>query len=102
MTHAMAAAVDHRHAQARAHLAQYVCDAELTLTSYDGHRDTVISSIAVALLEDYGSDLHGLAYVAAEAIAQLVPPITEETTAEPEPPALDGIRLASDYPGFGG
>lgn len=60
-------------ARARYQVYEHASDMEMWLTTHD--RDQVVIANAVQLLQDYTSDPLMLAYIAAEAIAQLVPPV---------------------------
>lgn len=73
MTHAMAARTGQALAHARHQVAEHASDMEMWLTTHD--RDQVVIANALQLTEDYASDPLQLAYIAAEAIAQTVPPV---------------------------
>ncbi len=68
---------------------RYAVDVELMLTLHD--RDRVIAAVAVQLVEDYAGDPLKLATLAAEAIAQLVPPL------EAMPSMLTADHLIEGY-----
>lgn len=71
------------------HVDEYVCDVELMLTLHD--RAAVVAALAVQLVEDYAGEPVQLAYVAAEAIAQLTPPL------EAMPSMLTADHLIEGY-----
>lgn len=94
MTHALSAAVDERLTRARSEVAHRVDEAALAL-AFPVPREVAVAASAVGLLDRYGIDFNGLAYVAAEALTQLA----EARPVEPVmPPAASEIRNAAEFP----
>lgn len=103
MTHALSAAVDQALARARTGVDVAVDYAtERVPAGYE--RGQRVASIAVDLLAEGYACCFTSALVAAEAIERLVERTPTVDAAAPIPfvPALDEIRRADDYPGFGG
>lgn len=83
-------------AVARHHIGEDTASIDLHLGSTA--RGSVVAAHAVQLLADYGSNPTMLAWIAAEAMTQLIEERLAARAAEPVmPPAADEIRLASDF-----
>jgi hypothetical protein len=100
MTHAMSAAVDQALAAARND-----ADDILAVASElpDVDRARRVAAVAVDLLDSHGIDYTRLAYTAAELAVRTVEHATPADPAAPIDLVPDtGVRLAFDYPGYGG
>lgn len=104
MTHALPAAVDQTLARARDNADDAAPFAAELVAAYPDRRAYVVNAVAIDLLGERGCCPMHMAYTAAELAVRLAEQTPTPALDEPIPyvPALDDIRLASDYPGFGG
>lgn len=104
MTHALSAAVDQVLARARDNASDAVVFAGELLPDHASRREHVVNAVALDLVAEHGCCALHMAYTAAELAVRLAEQTPTPALDEPIPytPALDDIRLASDFPGFGG